>query len=128
MSHIATIKVEIKDLSALEAACARLGLTFKRGQERYKWYQGTSPCAHAISHADAAYEVGIVAKEDGTYELAWDNFIAGGLTALIGDHAENLVQAYAIEAAKNAAMLQGHSVYEEALADGSVRLHVQVNS
>ena len=140
MSHIAKISVEIKDLAALRQACARLGFSFQEGQRSYAWYgryQGDTPlpegitqdqlgkCDHAIRVPGAKYEIGLV-QQEGRYALLWDSWEEGGLAQILGANAERLVQAYAIEAAKNAAVAQGHSVYEEALEDGSVRLHVQV--
>ena len=140
MSHIAKISVEIKDLAALRQACARLGFGFQEGQRSYAWYgryAGDTPlpegitqdqlgkCDHAIRVPGAKYEIGLV-QQEGRYALLWDSWEEGGLAQILGANAERLVQAYAIEAAKNAAVAQGHSVYEEVLEDGSVRLHVQV--
>lgn len=36
--HVVSCQVEIKDLTALEAACKRLGWEFCRGQTKYAWY------------------------------------------------------------------------------------------
>ena len=38
MSHVANVEVSINDLSALQSACAVLGLHFKHGQCTYKWF------------------------------------------------------------------------------------------
>jgi len=38
MSHVTTVKVEIKDLAALREACESIGLEFREGQKKYKWY------------------------------------------------------------------------------------------
>ncbi len=102
MSHIATVKVEVKDLKALASACERLGLEFVEGQKTFKWYGhwvgdyseddaafkelGIDPntygtCIHAIKVKDAhdqVYEIGVIRhpKKEG-YALLWD-FWAGG--------------------------------------------------
>ena len=38
MSHVVTIKCELRDLAAIEAACKRLGWTFKRDQKTFEWF------------------------------------------------------------------------------------------
>jgi len=38
MSHVAQIELEIRSLEALEAACKRLGLEFRRDQKTYRWW------------------------------------------------------------------------------------------
>lgn len=140
MSHVTKIKVEIRSLEALMAACQRLGFQFVPEQKTYKWFgvwMGDSPlpegvkredlgkCDHAIRVPDASYEVGVVEQGD-KYTLLYDFWIVGGLQEALGNNAEKLVQAYTIEAAKAEAQRQGYSVWEENLQDGSVQLHVQV--
>lgn len=139
MSHITMIKVEIRDLEALKAACTRLGFQFREGQRTYKWYgryvgdallpegvkvEDLGKCDHVIRVAGAAYEVGVLRQGD-RYGLLWDSWQAGGLEAHLGPNAERLVQMYALEAARAQAQRQGFSVWEEAQEDGSVQLHIQ---
>lgn len=38
MSHVVTINTELKDLTAIELACKRIGWTFVPNQRTYKWY------------------------------------------------------------------------------------------
>jgi hypothetical protein len=38
MSHITTINVELRELTALKAACAELGAAFIDNKTTYKWY------------------------------------------------------------------------------------------
>ncbi len=140
MSHLTTIDVEIKSLDSLKAACRRLGFELKENQKSYKWYgayMGDYPLpegikksdlgksAHAILVPGAQYEVGVVKNGD-HYNLLYDFWEPGGLNAALGPNAGKLVQAYAIEAAKEEAQHQGFSVWEENLSDGSVNLHMEV--
>lgn len=142
MSHISTIKVQVKSLTALEAACQRLGFNLVQGQKTYKWYgtyMGDYPlpegikkadlgkCTHAIKVPGAMYEVGIV-KQGDSYTLLYDFWSPGGLFDKLGPNAEKLVQAYAIEAAREEALRQGYSTWEEGMIDGSVQLHIQVEA
>lgn len=145
MSHVAKITVEIKDLDALKAACARLGFEWRDGQRNYAWWgqsvgdyplpQGFTAddlgkCDHAIHVPGAAYEVGVVARRDGRpgFELLWDFFPTGGLEEKLGLNGNKLVQAYGVEAAKRAARRQGYDVMEQEQADGSIVLRVRTGA
>ncbi len=118
MSHIVTIKTEVRDAEAVKAACRRLGL-----QEPV---QGTA----TLFEGEA---IGLLVKlpewlypavvEPETGQVRYDNY--GGQW---GDqkHLDAFLQAYAIEKAKIEARKKGHSVYEQALPDGSVKLTITV--
>src|SRR5271157_1141636 len=98
MSHVTTIDLQIKDLEALKAACARLGYEFKVGETTYKWWghwigdyplpqgfkvEDLGKCTHAIRVPGADYEIGVVVRE-GKIDLLWDFWRAGGLKEKIG--------------------------------------------
>ena len=140
--HISTVKLEVRSLEALKAACQRLGLEFREGQATYAWFGyfvGDAPvpegfiqedlghCVHAISVPGARYEIGVVFR-DGVYKLLWDSFGPGGLEQALGPDCNKLRQGYGVEAAKLEAQRQGYSVYEEAMEDGSLKLHIQVGA
>ena len=142
MSHVATIDVHITDLTALEQAAKRLGLELVRDQKTYRWWGhsvGDYPlpegfgkddlgkCEHAIRIPgdNRAYEVGVVARRDGKpgFTLMWDFYAGGyGLEAKVGEGAKKLIQGYAVEKARIAAMRQGLRVHETRRADGAVVL------
>lgn len=146
MSHVATVKVEVKDLDALRAACAAAGLEWREGQKTFKWFgtwvndydgenaafrSGIAPadygkCDHAIGVPgnERAYEIGVVARPDGTYALAWDFYHGGqGLETVAGPGCSRLVQAYAGEVAKRTLRRQGYQLQgSRVAADGSVEL------
>ena len=140
--HVATVKLEVRSLEALKAGCQRLGLEFRGGQTTYTWFGtsvGDSPlpegftqedlgkCEHAIHVPGANYEIGLVFR-DGAYKLMWDSFGPGGLEAALGKDCNLLKQAYGVEAAKLEAQRQGYSVWESQEEDGSIKLHVHVES
>ena len=83
-----------------------------------------SRCDHAVRFKGARYEVGIVRREDGRYDVRWDWWGSGGLLAHMGDQkASKLRQAYGIEAMKRTAKMHRQRVVKEVvLADGSVKL------
>ena len=135
MSHIVTVKTEVRDLTAIRAACRRLGWELKEGQRSYRWFGewvGDSPlpegvnkdtlgtCAHAIAVPGARYEIGLQKTPTG-FRVLWDYWNPGGLTQGTGGQ---FLQAYAVEKARIEARKQGRSVREETLKDGSIRLTV----
>ena len=104
MSHVSQIEIEIKDITALQAACTRLGLIWKENQRSYKWYgrwvgdyplpenvtvEDLGKCLHAIEVPGASYEVGVT-MVNGKLTLLWDFYRAGGLEQVIGINAEFL--------------------------------------
>ena len=133
MSHVTTIKMEIKDLQALEECCKKAGLEFRKGQKTYKWWgysvgdypipkgftkEDLGKCDHAIGVPNkSTYEIGVVVK-DGKITLLWDFYGGGqGLEKVAGKDCCNLTQAYtqnvAIKEAKKFASAQGYTVTEE---------------
>ena len=138
--HVAVVKLEIRSLDALKAACERLGLEFKEGQTHFSWFGyfvGDSPlpegftqedlgkCVHAISVPGARYEIGLVFR-DGCWRLMWDSYGPGGLEQALGPDCNRLRQAYGVEAAKLEAQRQGYSVWETQEEDGAIKLHVSL--
>jgi hypothetical protein len=127
MSHVTTIDLEIKDLSALKAACERLGYLWLEGQKNYRWYgrymgnyampEGMTvadlgKCEHAISVPGASYEIGVVTR-NGKTTLLWDFWSSGGLERIVGKGGCKLKQAYAVEATRRAARRAGYQVTEK---------------
>jgi hypothetical protein len=116
MSHVTVIAVELKDLDALGAICAALGLEFRENQKTYRWYGqhvGDYPvpsgfakadlgkCDHAIAVKGNrnAYEVGLVKRGDAFIPL-WDFWQGGyGLREKIGEDGSTLISAYTREVA-----------------------------
>jgi hypothetical protein len=145
MSHVAQIELEIRNLDALAAACQQLGLELVREQVSYRWYgrsYGDYPlpagftvedlgnCEHAIRipGEPRAYEIGVVRRRDGKpgYALLWDFYNGGyGLTEKVGQKAEKLKQAYAVQTTLLTAKRLGHTVLgQQQQADGSVVLRL----
>ncbi len=118
MSHVVTIKTEIRDPAALRLACQRLKLgTPTRETVRLFSSQATG---WAIRLPDWQYPV---VADTNTGQIAYDNFNGrwGNETEL-----HRLLQGYAIEKTKLEARRKGYAVTECPLADGSVKLTVVV--
>jgi hypothetical protein len=119
MSHIVSIKTEIRDRQAVELACSRL-----------KWpapVQGThrlfSSTAEGLGVQAPRWQYPIVCNL-ATGELSYDNF-----EGRWGDPQEldRFKQSYAVEKTKIEARKQGRYVSEQTLADGTVQLTVEVS-
>ena len=119
MSHIVTITTEIRDASAVRAACQRLGLE--------------TP-AHGTAKLFSGQATGLIVKLPGWRYPAVCQLDTGEIQYDIyegrwGDrqHLDRFQQMYAVEKAKIESRRRGHSITEQTLADGSVKLTIQVN-
>ncbi len=116
MSHTVEVDIELNNVTALEAACKRLGLKMKKGV--HKLYSSTEE-GIAIFLNDWTYPA--VVREDGsvamdTYEGQW------------GDIKEfnSLKQRYGLEVAAREARMKGYSVFETAHSNGDIELKIKV--
>ena len=116
MSHVVTIKTQI--LSALRAACQRLKLDAPVLQTT-RLFSGEA-AGHCVALPGWRY---LVVCDLASGELKFDNF-----ENRWGDRAElnRLVQMYAVEKARLEARRRGHSVVEQQLADGTIKLTIQI--
>jgi hypothetical protein len=130
MSHITSVKTEIKSLPILAAACAKLGLELKQDQKSFKWYSRPGQCDHAIvvPGNSRAYEVGVVRNENtGEFSLKFDEYAGGyGLIEKIGTGAKLLKQEYGAEVARQWARRRGYRTVENRGADGKLRIVAQI--
>lgn len=118
MSHIVTIATEIRDAEALRLGCRRIGVA-EPHRETVKLFTGEAT-GHAVKLPDWRYPV-VCHLESGKVEF--DNF-----NGRWGEqrHLDRLLQMYAVERTRLEARKQGHSVTEQPLADGAIKLTVQV--
>ena len=118
MSHIVSITTQVRDAEAVRAACKRLGLSEPvHGAHKLFSSQATGL---SVKLPDWTYPV-VCDLTTGT--LRYDNF--GGRWGE-QKQLDRFLQAYAVEKAKLEARRRGHSVTEQSLADGSIKLCIQV--
>jgi len=118
VSHIVTINTEIRDAAAIRAACDRLQLAAPVFGE-----------ARLFSGSKTGWQVQLpqwrypVVCDVATGKVDFDNY-----NERWGNQAEldRFLQAYAVEKAKIESRKQGHSCTEQMLADGSIKLTVNV--
>lgn len=118
MSHIVTIKTEIRDAVALNAACRRLKLEPPICETVQLF--SSEATGHAVRLPEWRFPV-VCDLTNG--QIEFDNF--GGRW---GDQQQldALVQKYTIEKTKLEARRAGHNVTEQELQNGSVKLTINV--
>ncbi len=119
MSHIVTIKTEVRDAAAVRSACDRLRLP-PPVQGVHRLFSG-EVSGLGVQLPDWRYPV-VCQLESG--QLQYDNF-----EGRWGEqkHLDRLLQAYAVEKCRLEARRKGHSLTEQRLADGSIKLTIQMN-
>jgi hypothetical protein len=119
LSHTVTIKTEIRDLAAIQAACRRLQLP-SPVQAKTQLFSGEAE-GWAVQLPNWQYPV---VCDTTTGKLHYDNF-----NGRWGEQKEldRFLQSYAAEKAKIEARRRGHSVFESTLPDGSIKLTIQVH-
>ena len=118
MSHVVTIKTEVKDAEGVRAACRRQGLD-EPVHGTFPLYSGEAT-GLAIKLPGWLYQA---VFDTATGQVNYDNY--GGAW---GDqkHLDAFLQNYAVEKTKIEARKRGHSVFEQPLPDGSIKLVIQV--
>ena len=118
MSHIVSIKTEVKDAEAVKAACQRLGLEDPvEGTARL--FEGDAT-GLLVKLPDWVYPVVL---DTATGQARYDNY-GGDWGAQ--KHLDRFVQTYAVCKATIEAKKRGHTVFEQPLPDGSVKLTISV--
>ena len=116
MSHIVQIQTEIRDATAIRAACNRLRLPESIFGE-VKLFS-SSVTGLAVQFPEWRYSV---VCDIATAKIPFDNY--GGRWGKQKE-LDRFVQGYAVEKAKIEARKKGHSVTEQQLEDGSIKVVV----
>jgi hypothetical protein len=118
LSHIVTVQTQVRDPVAIAAACRRLGLP----EPQYGTAQLFSGQATGWLVQLPGWLYPAVCRTE-TGQIQFDNYNqAWGKQ----EHLDRFVQAYCVELAKIEARKKGYAVTEQPLADGSIRLSIQV--
>ena len=118
MSHVVKIQTQLSDINAIRQSCVHLRLEAPV-HGIFELYDSTET-GWAVNLRDWKYPV--ICKVE-TGELAYDNYEnRWGDQKRLGE----LIQRYAVEKTKIEARRRGHSVTEQKLDDGSVKLTVGV--
>ena len=118
MSHIVSIKTQVRDVEAVRSACRRLSLREPVYGAR-RLFSGTAT-GWVVQLTEWRYPV-VCNTDAGT--IHFDNYEGrwGAQQEL-----DRFLQAYAVEKARLEARRQGHTASEQTLADGSIQVTVHV--
>jgi len=120
MSHFATITTQIKDLAALQSACAELSLNVVANTTARGYSTNTVHGEHVI-RLQGPYDIALNRQPDGTFGLTtdwWD----GHVEKEVGQNYGRLLQLYAVHKATAEARKRGHSVQRKAGQHGAIKL------
>lgn len=120
MSHIVTIQTEVRDPEAISHACQRLRLP--RPEFATVTLFTHTATGWAVQLPTWTYPV-VCDAERG--QLHYDNY--GGRWGA-QQHLDQFLQAYAVERAKLEARKHGYSAIEQPLADGSIKVTINVGA
>jgi hypothetical protein len=118
LSHIVQIQTQVRDAEAVRLACRRLHLP-EPIDDSVKLFSST---VKGLAVQLPGWNYPVVCQLD-TGQLQYDDY--GGRW---GNRAQldRFLQTYAVERAKLEARKHGHSVTEQPLADGSIKLTIHV--
>jgi hypothetical protein len=120
MSHFATVTTQIKDIAALSAACAELGLPVEANTTARGYSTQSVPGEHVI-RLKGPYDIAVNRQKDGSYGLTTD-WWNGHVEKEVGSNYSRLLQLYAVHKATAEARKRGHSVQRKAAKNGTIKL------
>jgi hypothetical protein len=121
VSHITTVKTNIDDINALDAAAKALGLKLSESN-MVRGYSNQKIAADVVWNANDKYDVGAVKQPDGTYALVADWWGVGY------EMEEKLLNEYAVQKTLKRAKIMGHKLKSKTtLSDGTVEIRLVVN-
>lgn len=125
MSHFSTIKTELRDRQALEAALGALGHAPMAGPRQVRGYRGQQDLAELVVSPEQGGDFGFrLNAQSGTYELVADLDL-WSLPVPPERFLSQLNQRYALEAILAASQAEGFQVAEQTNSDdGSIELVV----
>ena len=121
MSHFTTIQTQIRDVEALEAACAELGVELLRNTEA-RGFANSTRQGELVVRLKGPYDIA-ANRVDGSdsYELATD-WWNGHVEAEVGPNYGRLLQLYGVHKTIREANKKRLRVTRHQETDGSIRL------
>jgi len=118
VSHIVTLRAEVRDPTAIAAACRRLGPP-EPGHGTVTLFSDEAT-GLLVKLPDWIYPV---ACDTVSGQLHYDNYNGAWGQQ---EHLDRFLQVYSVEKARIEAHKLGHSAFEQALPDGSIKLVIQL--
>ncbi|MBE0542248.1 MAG: DUF1257 domain-containing protein [Verrucomicrobia bacterium] len=120
MSHFTTIKTQIKDIAALEAACKELSLSLLQNANA-RGYAAQTRHGDFVIQLAGPYDIAVNKQPDGTYGLTTD-WWQGHVEKEVGSNFGKLLQLYAVHKATAEARKKGFSVLRQSQRNGNIKL------
>jgi len=120
MSHFTEIETQIKDIDALRAACAELGLELQETAEA-RGYADNRIRADFVIRLNGPYDVALQREDNGNYRFVADLW-QGHVEQELGKDLGRLKQLYGVHKATIEARRNGLTVRRRQLPNGSIRL------
>lgn len=124
MSHFTTIQTQIRDVEALEAACAELGVELLRNTEA-RGFANSTRHGQLVVRLKGPYDIAAnqveEAPENAPYELATD-WWNGHVEAEVGPNYGRLLQLYGVHKTMQEASRKRLRVTRHQESDGSIRI------
>ena len=123
MSHFTEIKTQIKDIAALDRACAELGLSLVPNAEARGYANNHTHGDHVI-RLKGPYDIAVNQQPDGNHGLTTD-WWQGHVEREVGKDFGRLLQLYGVHKATLEARRKGLSVQRHQQSNGNIKLVLQ---
>lgn len=120
MSHFTTITTQIKDITALKAACQEIGFELVENATA-RGYSSNTIKGDFVIRLKGPYDIAVNREENGAYGLTTD-WWGGHVLREVGPNFGKLLQLYAVHKATAEARKRGHTVLRKAQKDGAIKL------
>ena len=120
MSHFTTIQTQIKDVTALRAACNEMKLPFLTNADA-RGYGNQTRHGDFVIKLRGPYDIAVNRQPDGTFSLTTD-WWQGHVEQEVGPNFGKLLQLYAVHKATAEARMKGFSVLRQPQRNGGVKL------
>ncbi len=122
MSHFTTIQTQIRDISALRAACHELGLTIAPNAQA-RGYGSQRIKGDLVIRLNGPYDIAVNEQQDGSFGLTCD-WWGGHVEKEVGKAYGKLLQLYGVHKAQAEARRKGYTTRRQTLKDGAIKLTI----
>lgn len=122
MSHFTTIQTQIRDISALRAACGELGLEVLT-KANARGYGRNTRKGDLVIRLNGPYDIAVNQQDDRRFCLSTD-WWNGHVEREVGKGYGTLLQLYGVHKAQAEARRKGYTTRRQKLKDGSIKLTI----
>ena len=122
MSHFTTIETQIRDIAALKAACAELGVGLEAGAEA-RGYGRRQVRGDYVVRLKGPYDIAADRMPDGGYRLTTD-WWSGHVEKEVGTNFARLLQLYGVHKTMREARKKGYLASRKTLPNGAIKLTI----